>query len=132
SHLLEAMQVRLQAGEQVLVFLNRRGYAPVLSCPSCGWVSQCVRCSTYTVMHRRHQAKALLQCHHCGYHARVPVNCPDCGDPDLMPLGRGTQRVEDFLASRFPDHTVVRIDRDSTRTKGSAEALFSQVHMGEI
>src|SRR5690625_4623876 len=131
-HLLEAMEARLLAGEQVLVFLNRRGYAPVLSCPSCGWLSQCVRCSTYTVMHRRRQAKALLQCHHCGYHARVPLNCPDCGDPDLTPVGRGTQRVEDFLTSRFEGYTVTRIDADSTRTKGSADALFSQVHMGEI
>src|SRR5690606_360673 len=109
-----------------------RGYAPVLSCGSCGWVSQCTRCTAYTVMHRARGRMNLLPCHHCGYQGRVPRSCPDCGDQDLKPMGRGTQRVEEYLAERFPSARLARIDADSTRLKGSAAALFAQVHAGEI
>lgn len=130
-HLLDAMQERLAAGEQVLVFINRRGYAPVLNCSSCGWVSQCSRCTAYTVLHRRVRG-AYLQCHHCGGQAPVPRACPTCGDQDLKPMGRGTQRIEEFLSERFPKARIARIDADSTRLKGSAEKLFSQVHQGEV
>lgn len=129
---LEAMEERLQQGEQVLVFINRRGYAPVLSCTSCGWVSQCSRCTAYTVLHRARTGLHRLQCHHCGGYARVPRACPDCGDQDLKPMGRGTQRIEEILAERFPDARLARIDADSTRIKGSAERLFAQVHSGEV
>lgn len=131
-HLLTAMQERLQRGEQCLVFLNRRGYAPVLACSSCGWLSQCTRCTAYTVMHRGRGGRNGLHCHHCGYRAPVLRACPDCGDQDLRPMGRGTQRVEEHMAEIFPEARVVRIDADSTRLKGSAEALFAKVHAGEV
>lgn len=131
-HLITAMQERLQQGQQCLVFLNRRGYAPVLACSSCGWVSQCNRCTAYTVMHRSHGSRNLLNCHHCGFRAQVPRSCPDCGDQDLRPMGRGTQRVEEHLAELFPETRIARIDADSTRLKGSAEALFAKVHAGEV
>ena len=129
---LEAVQARLDAGQQSLIFLNRRGYAPVLSCGSCGWVSQCTRCTAYTVLHRAAGRRNMLQCHHCGYRAPVPRACPDCGDQDLKPMGRGTQRVEEHLAELFPEARIARIDADSTRLKGSAAALFAKVHAGEI
>lgn len=130
--MLDAIGQRLEQGQQSLVFLNRRGYAPVLTCHSCGWLSRCTRCSAYMVMHRQAGVRNELQCHHCGHRARVPRSCPDCGDQDLQPMGRGTQRVEEYLAERFPQARIARIDADSTRRKGSAEALFAQVHAGEI
>lgn len=130
--LLDAITQRLEQGLQSLVFLNRRGFAPVLSCHSCGWLSRCTRCSAYTVLHRHGGGRHELQCHHCGHRSRVPRACPDCGDQDLQPMGRGTQRVEDYLAERFPQARIARIDADSTKRKGSAEALFAQVHAGEV
>jgi len=130
--LLDTMHVHLQRGEQVLVFLNRRGYAPVLRCHACDWVSQCPRCTAYAVLHRGPGRQHFLQCHHCGYQARVPQACPSCGDQDLQAMGRGTQRVEEFLAQHFPQARIARIDADSTRRKGSAASLFAQVHAGEI
>ncbi|GAA4333511.1 primosomal protein N' [Pigmentiphaga soli] len=137
--LLAAVEARLQRGEQSLIFLNRRGYAPVLHCDACGWVSGCRRCSAYMVLHRavrpglaggpyRHE----LRCHHCGWQERVPAACPDCGNQDLQPMGRGTQRLEEYLAQRFPQARIARIDADSTRLKGSAQKLFAQVHAGEV
>ncbi|TAL89814.1 MAG: primosomal protein N' [Candidimonas sp.] len=130
--LLEAIGQRLERGEQALVFLNRRGYAPVLNCGSCGWVSQCPRCSAYTVLHRAGGRTYRLQCHHCGYQEQAPRGCPECGDQDLHPMGRGTQRVEEHLAQWFPKARIARIDADSTRLKGSAAALFARVHAGEF
>ncbi|MBV2180735.1 MAG: primosomal protein N' [Castellaniella sp.] len=129
--LLQALESRLRLGEQSLVFINRRGYAPVLRCASCGWVSQCGQCTAHTVLHREAGRRAVLQCHHCGDARPVPRACPDCGDQDLQPMGRGTQRVEEFLAERFPQARIVRIDADATRRKGSAQALFAQVHAGD-
>ncbi|MDY0270959.1 MAG: primosomal protein N' [Advenella sp.] len=129
---LQSIRERYERGEQSLVFLNRRGYAPVIHCASCSWMSQCPRCSVYTVMHRMPGHGNVLQCHHCGYYGRVPVKCPDCGNQDLEMLGRGTQRVEEFLREVFPDACVERIDADSTRLKGSARQLFDRVHSGEI
>jgi len=130
--LLAAIGERLARGEQSLVFLNRRGYAPALHCASCGWISQCPRCTAFTVLHRRPMGGHGLQCHHCGYCARVPDRCPDCGDQDLRPMGRGTQRIEEHLQELFPHARLVRIDADSTRRKGSAQALLAQVHAGEV
>ncbi len=129
--LLEAIEARLAQRQQVLVFLNRRGYSPVLHCTACGWVSGCQHCSAYLVLHRA-RVGSVLRCHHCGAHERVPRACPDCGNQDLQPMGRGTQRVEEVLAERFPQARVARIDADSTRLKGSAERLFAQVHAGEV
>ncbi|HTH73513.1 MAG TPA: primosomal protein N', partial [Trinickia sp.] len=127
--LAAALKARLERGEQSLVFLNRRGYAPVLACDACGWLAGCPRCSAYVVLHKGEHA---LRCHHCGWEARVPRACPDCGNIDIAPLGRGTQRVEETLASLVPGARVLRIDADSTRRKGSAQALFSNVHAGEV
>ena len=131
-HILRAIEQRLTAGEQSLVFINRRGYAPVLQCSSCAWVSNCPRCTAFTVLHRGRQGGHRLQCHHCGYQARVPHACPDCGDQDLKPMGRGTQRIEERLAELFPQARILRIDADSTRLKGSAQAMFDSVHAGEV
>jgi primosomal protein N' (replication factor Y) (superfamily II helicase) len=127
--LVAAMKSRLERGEQSLVFLNRRGYAPVLSCDSCGWVAGCPRCSAYVVLHKPERA---LRCHHCGWESRIPHSCPDCGNIDIAPMGRGTQRIEEALASAVPGARVLRIDADSTRRKGSAQALFSDVHAGDV
>lgn len=128
--LLEALEQTLAAGQQSLIFINRRGYAPVLHCGSCGWLSQCPHCSAYAVLHKGY--KHYMQCHHCGGQSPVAKHCPECGNLDLKPLGRGTQRVEEFLNERFPQARVLRIDADSTRRKGSAEQLFAQVHAGEV
>jgi primosomal protein N' (replication factor Y) len=127
--LLAALKLRLERGEQSLIFLNRRGYAPQLACDACGWVAGCPRCTAYVVLHKPERA---LRCHHCGWEARVPRSCPECGNVDIAPMGRGTQRVEETLASAVPGARVLRIDADSTRRKGSAQALFSDVHAGEV
>lgn len=129
---LAAVADRLARGQQSLIFLNRRGYAPVLNCESCGWVSGCKRCSAYLVLHRSSQGRHDLRCHHCGWFERVPTACPECGNQDLQPMGRGTQRLEEHLAELFPTARIARIDADSTRRKGSAQTLFSQMHAGEI
>jgi primosomal protein N' (replication factor Y) len=127
--LIAALRARLERSEQSLVFVNRRGYAPVLSCDACGWLAGCPRCSAYTVLHK---VDRTLRCHHCGWESRIPRACPDCGNIDLAPLGRGTQRVEEALAAVVPGARVLRIDADSTRRKGSAEALFDNVHAGDV
>lgn len=128
-----AMQERLARGEQSLVFLNRRGYAPVLSCPACGWVGACERCTAYLVLHRgRGQTTGgKLVCHHCGWEERVPESCPTCGNVDIRAYGQGTQRLETHIAEIVRGARVLRIDRDSTARKGEAEALLGQAHAGE-
>lgn len=127
--LWHALSQNLEQSEQSLVFLNRRGYAPVLSCNACGWVSDCKRCSVHAVYHK---SDRLLHCHHCGWQARVPVACPQCGNADLIALGRGTQRIEETLAAGLPAARIVRIDRDSTRRRGSGARFFEQVHRQEV
>ena len=129
---VDAMTQTLAQQEQVLVFLNRRGYAPVLHCSSCGWLSQCQNCSVFAVLHRDSPNKLRLHCHHCGQQTPVPKACPDCGDQDLQAMGRGTQRLEEHLTELFPQARLARIDADSTRTKGSAQALFDKVHAGLV
>ena len=128
EHLLRAVEVRLQKGEQSLIFLNRRGYAPVLSCPSCGWVSRCPHCTANMVLHL---ADRRLRCHHCSFEATIPLACPDCGDQDIQPFGRGTQRLEETLAERFPTARVLRVDRDAARTRSQWDALLEQIGNGE-
>jgi primosomal protein N' (replication factor Y) len=130
--LIEAIEQTLSASRQVLVYLNRRGYSPVLHCGSCGWVSQCDHCTAFSVVHRANGYRMRLHCHHCGAQRAAPVACPVCGDQDLQPMGRGTQRLEEHLAELFPDARITRIDADSTRRKGSAEQLFDSVHAGEV
>jgi primosomal protein N' (replication factor Y) len=129
SQMLAALKLRLERGEQSLLFLNRRGYAPVISCDACGWVSACTRCTSFMVLHKGEQR---LRCHHCSLELRVPKSCPTCGNVDLQPLGRGTQRIEESLQLIFPQARILRIDADSTRLKGSAHAAFSSVHQGEV
>jgi primosomal protein N' (replication factor Y) len=126
--LLEAMRQTLANGEQTLLFLNRRGYAPVLTCHPCGWVAVCERCDSPFVIHAREQR---LRCHHCSAERALPLRCPDCGETDLRPLGLGTERVELALRRLFPDRTVVRIDRDTTRRKGSLQRALNGIHAGE-
>ncbi|MDP2809159.1 MAG: primosomal protein N' [Rhodocyclaceae bacterium] len=126
--LIRALGERLERGEQSLVFLNRRGYAPVLACPSCGWVSRCRRCAANLVLHL---ADRRLRCHHCGLEAGIPTACPDCGNQDLHPCGRGTQRLEAALAERFPDARILRIDRDSASTPRKWQALLDAIHAGD-
>lgn len=125
----EAIATCLKDGRQALIFLNRRGYAPVLSCPSCGWVSKCPRCSTFTVYHKRERA---LICHHCGWRYAVPEACPGCGNVDIQPRGTGTERIEEEIAELFPEKRVLRIDRDSAAKKHVAEKAFQKVHRGEV
>jgi primosomal protein N' (replication factor Y) len=128
-NLITAIKARLEKGEQSLLFLNRRGYAPVISCDSCGWVSNCTRCTAFMVLHKLDRR---LRCHHCGLEHKIPKACPTCGNVDIQPLGRGTQRVEEGLQQHFPGARILRIDADSTRKKGSAQAAFDIVHRGEI
>jgi primosomal protein N' (replication factor Y) len=123
-----ALAEALARGETSLVFMNRRGYAPVLHCGQCGWVSQCRHCSVYSVFHK---ADGRLHCHHCGWQAKVPAHCPSCGNVDVVPLGYGTQRVEDYLQTRFPSARIIRIDADSTTGKAGAAPLLAKVHAGE-
>jgi primosomal protein N' (replication factor Y) len=126
--LLTAIDARLQRKEQSLIFINRRGYAPVLMCTSCGWLSECKHCAGKLVLHQKDRS---LRCHHCGAQQRVPHACPTCGDADLKPVGIGTQRLEETLQTRFPEARILRVDRDSTRNKGAWSAMRKQIHDGE-
>ena len=135
--LLQAITERIARGEQSMVFLNRRGYAPVLHCSDCDWKSECPHCSAYRVFHK---IDRTLRCHHCGYAERVPRACPGCGSPDIRPMGRGTEKLEEHLAElladvRRPDGgpvRIARIDADTTKLKGELEAQLAQVHSGEV
>ncbi|MDO4937550.1 MAG: primosomal protein N' [Sutterellaceae bacterium] len=115
--------------EQVLVFINRRGYAPVISCTACGWVSRCEHCSGFTVFHKNDRR---LVCHHCGTSYRVPARCPSCGNPEIVAVGTGTQRIEEAIEALWPQARVLRIDRDSVKTKNAAETAFESVHAGDV
>ncbi|AMM25152.1 replication restart helicase PriA [Variovorax sp. PAMC 28711] len=135
--LLAAIGERIARGEQSMVFLNRRGYAPVLACGDCGWKSECPHCSAFRVFHK---IDRTLRCHHCGYAERVPRACPACGNPDIAPVGRGTERLEEHLGELFADVkrpdgsavTIARIDADSTRKEGALESQLAAVHSGEV
>lgn len=126
--LQQAIRQTLEAGQQVLVFLNRRGFAPTLLCHDCGWISQCPRCDARMTLHQRHNE---LRCHHCGHVERPPRNCPECNQVDLRPVGAGTERAEERLALLFPQFPVLRIDRDSTSRKGAMDKLFATINKGE-
>jgi primosomal protein N' (replication factor Y) len=118
----------LDAGNQVLLFLNRRGYAPQITCYDCGWVAECRRCDARMTLHL---GSNILWCHHCGSQRRTDEKCPECGGVDLHPLGQGTERLQEVLQKRFPEAGIARIDRDSTRHKGSLEQLLGDIHKGE-
>ncbi|MCX7893687.1 MAG: primosomal protein N' [Burkholderiales bacterium] len=125
--LAAAIEARLERGEQALVFLNRRGYAPVLGCGACGWAAGCGRCAAHLVVHL---ADRRLACHHCGRVEPIPRACPVCGNVDLFPFGRGTQRVEAALAARFPAARILRIDSDSMRAKGRWQSTSDAIRAG--
>ena len=129
GQMLDAIRAALDSGGQVLVFRNRRGYAPVLLCHDCGWSAQCPRCSTPE--HGRpmtvHAHGRRLQCHHCGLRKSAPQACPDCGGLALQPQGAGTERIEEALVARFPDVPVLRIDRGSTQRRDGLEKLLSEL-----
>lgn len=131
EYLLNELQKNIEQGRQSIIYINRRGYSPVLNCQACGWLSDCVKCSAHMVLHKITEQKKNLCCHHCGVMRPVPKVCPDCGNTDLSPLGKGTQKIEEFLSERFPKAKILRIDADTTRTKGSAESLFSEIHDGD-
>jgi len=135
--LMAAIQARVAKGEQSMLLLNRRGYAPVLHCADCGWKSECSHCSAFRVFHK---IDRTLRCHHCGFTERVPRACPACGNADIAPMGRGTEQLEEHLAELLVDvkrpngdpAKVMRIDADSTKLKGSLEAQLAGVHSGEV
>ena len=135
--LLEAMQARLQRGEQCVVLINRRGYSPVIRCQNCDWKSDCPHCSAHQVLH---MADRSLRCHHCGFSTRMPKNCPNCNSTELLPIGQGTEQLQEALQAqlaniRLPDGRapiVMRMDADSTRLKGALEEQLERIHSGEV
>jgi len=135
--LIAAIQERVAKGEQSMLLLNRRGYAPVLHCADCGWKSECSHCSAFRVFHK---IDRTLRCHHCGFTERVPRACPSCGNADIAPIGRGTEQLEEYLSELLIDVKrpngqavrVMRIDADSTKLKGALEAQLAGVHSGEV
>ena len=135
--LLDEIALRAQRGEQSLLLLNRRGYAPVLSCGDCGWKSQCPHCSAHRVFHKIDRS---LRCHHCGLTERVPRACPDCGNVDIQTVGRGTEQLEELLADKLAKHLrpdghalrVARLDADTTRNKGELTTQLAAMHNGEV
>ncbi|MDU0810711.1 MAG: primosomal protein N' [Burkholderia sp.] len=127
--LIIALKARLMRGEQSIIFLNRRGYAPALVCHSCGWVAVCSDCNAYVVLYKQEHA---LRCHHCGLKTYIYRSCPKCGNIDITALGQGTQRIEETLKELIPSARILRIDSDNTRLKGSAKILFSNVHAGKV
>ena len=125
----QALADGLAAGETSLVFINRRGWAPVLACVDCGWLSSCPHCAARLVLHWHDRR---LQCHHCGHHEAIPHACPSCGNPDLKPLGQGTQRIEAALRRQFPQARIARIDRDTVSRRDAWAEIDRQVRAGEL
>ena len=132
SEVRDAIARNLLQKKQSLVLINRRGYAPILSCSACGWLSGCSKCSSYMVMHKSSilGKKAVLNCHHCGLIKEVPPFCPECGNAELGTIGQGTQQMEDYIQAQWPDAKVLRIDADSSKKSAHAEGLFEQIHDG--
>jgi primosomal protein N' (replication factor Y) len=126
--LIDAIGKRLKNHEQVLVFLNRRGFAPVLLCDACGWQADCPRCDAHLTVH--YTPRQHLHCHHCGYQSRLPTDCPACKSVNLIPTGAGTARLEETLVAHFPDHPVIRVDRDTTSRVGSWDKIYERVNHG--
>lgn len=125
---IDAIGDTLRKGNQVLVFLNRRGYAPALECHDCGWLANCNHCDARMTVH---QTPRHLHCHHCDHQRAMPKRCPSCNSSNIQPLGQGTERSELVLQELFPNHKVIRVDRDSTRNKNSMQKLLADVHSGE-
>jgi primosomal protein N' (replication factor Y) len=127
--LVHAMRERLAKGEQSLLFINRRGYSPVLLCSACHWIAPCMRCSSRLVVHLK---QGRLRCHHCGHEQKIVRQCPSCGNADLHPTGHGTQRLEETLKALFPEARIQRVDRDSTSRKEALNDILTAVHDNEI
>ena len=127
--LIEAVEQAKARSEQALLFINRRGYAPLLVCHACGWIAECLRCDAHLVFHRE---DGRLRCHHCSAERSLIVECPECGSKDMRRLGLGTERVASALESRIDGLRVARMDRDATRRRGALEALLDRVHAGEV
>lgn len=129
SQLIAALKLRLARKEQSLLFINRRGYSPVLLCSACHWIAPCMRCSSKLVVHL---GQRKLRCHHCGHEQKIPNQCPSCGDADLHPTGHGTQRLEQTLAQLLPTARIARVDRDSISRKNALVEILDKVHNQEI
>ena len=127
--LIEALKLRISRGEQSLLFINRRGFSPVLLCSACHWIAPCTRCSSRLVVHL---GQRKLRCHHCGYEQKIPNQCPSCGNADLHPTGHGTQRLEQTLAQLLPTARIARVDRDSISKKNALVEILDKVHRQEI
>ncbi len=126
---IQALRQRLVRKEMSLVYINRRGFAPVVACTDCGWISGCPCCSARLVVHL---LERVLRCHHCGHEEPVPRACPSCGNIDIKPLGEGTQRLESALERMFPEARILRIDRDTTQRKHAWDGIYQQIHAGEV
>lgn len=127
--LIEALKLRISRGEQSLLFINRRGFSPVLLCSACHWIAPCTRCSSRLVVHL---GQRKLRCHHCGYEQKIPNQCPSCGNADLHPTGHGTQRLEQTLAQLLPTARIARVDKDSISKKNALVEILDKVHRQEI
>ena len=132
--LAHAITKNLEAKKQTLILINRRGYAPVLSCSACSWLSKCTQCSVCTVMHKAGALgkRSVLSCHHCGLVTPIPSFCPECGNADLRSLGHGSQKIEDAVEEMWPQARVLRVDTDSSRKSKGAETLFQEIHDGNV
>ena len=128
QYLLKNIKQRLHNKQQTLLFLNRRGYAPVIMCHDCGFISQCPRCNVYMTFHKR---KNRLHCHHCQHSERLPNTCPDCSGKQLIDVGHGTERLEETLVELLPAAKILRIDRDSTRRKDAMKKMLDDIHAGD-
>ena len=127
--MIQAVDAALARGQMSLLFQNRRGYAPVVYCTHCGWIADCTACSAHMVYHK---SSRQLHCHHCGAHHAVPKQCPSCGNSEIVPIGQGTQRLEETIQLRWPNARVKRLDADSTRLKGALERQLQQIAAGEV
>lgn len=123
-----AIEQTLLKGQQVLVFLNRRGFAPAMICHQCGWTAECNHCDSRLTVHR---ARGKLICHHCGYQKSIPSHCPDCHSDQIIPTGEGTERAQEYLEKAFSHAKVIRVDRDTTRKKGAMQAVISDIEGAE-
>ena len=134
KRLANAISKNLEEKKQSLVLINRRGYAPVLSCSACAWLSKCQQCSSYMVLHKAGALtkKSVLSCHHCGLARPIPSHCPDCGNADLKTLGQGTQKIEDAIEEMWSGARVLRVDTDSSKSSKGAEELFQEIHQGKV
>lgn len=126
--ILNAIHATLERQQQALIFINRRGYSPTLLCQECGWLSQCPQCDSRMTVHHFEQQRQHLHCHHCDYKSPAPTQCPQCHSSRLLPLGQGTQRIEEELEQHFPQAPVIRIDRDSMSRKGQMAATLEKIH----